>query len=85
MRKNNEKKQFALKNKQMIKKTILCAIKGYQVFISPFLRKSCRFYPSCSSYAYASVLNYGIIKGLGKGLKRILKCHPFNSGGVDLP
>jgi len=69
----------------MIEELILKIIRFYQIFISPSLGKHCRFYPSCSRYSYLSIKKYGIIKGLWKGFKRILRCHPWSKGGVDLP
>ena len=71
--------------KPIIKEIVLKTIKFYQAAISPIFGKVCRFWPSCSEYSYLAVKKYGILKGLGKGLKRILKCHPWNAGGVDLP
>ena len=68
---------------------ILVMIKGYQIFLSPdqgiFVPRSatCRFYPSCSSYSLQAIKRFGILKGGLLGIKRILKCHPFNSGGWD--
>jgi len=69
----------------MIKKIILKIIKFYQIFISPSLGYNCRFYPSCSQYSYLAIKKYGILKGIFLGVKRVLKCHPWNKGGVDLP
>ena len=69
----------------MIKKIIIKFINIYKIFISPILGKNCRFYPSCSSYAVISIEKYGIFMGTIKSIIRILKCHPFNKGGVDLP
>lgn len=66
-----------------MKYLILKLIKFYQKFISPILGKNCRFYPTCSSYTYEAIEEYGILKGLYLGIKRILKCHPFNKGGYD--
>ena len=66
-----------------MKKILINSIKGYQKLISPLLGKNCRFYPTCSSYTIQALEKYGIIKGLFLGLKRILKCHPFNNGGFD--
>lgn len=43
----------------------------------------CRFYPSCSEYAYISIERYGLLKGMLFGLGRILRCHPFCAGGID--
>lgn len=45
--------------------------------------KICRFYPTCSQYSYQAVEKYGSLKGLWMGLKRILRCHPWNKGGYD--
>jgi putative membrane protein insertion efficiency factor len=44
----------------------------------------CRFYPSCSNYAVDALNEHGIISGLYLSLKRILSCHPFSDGGIDL-
>jgi putative membrane protein insertion efficiency factor len=43
----------------------------------------CRFYPSCSEYAYQAIEKYGLIRGIIKGIKRIFRCHPFSAGGYD--
>lgn len=68
-----------------MKQIILKTIKFYQLFISPNLTSHCRFYPSCSEYAFLAVKKYGTTKGLLKGIKRILKCGPWSLGGIDLP
>jgi len=69
----------------MLKKILLKLIIFYQKFISIFLRKNCRFYPTCSHYCYQAIEKYGVIKGVLLGIKRILKCHPWHQGGIDLP
>jgi len=69
----------------MIKKIILKFIKLYQVLISPVLGHHCRFYPSCSKYYCLAIEKYGVIKGTWKGFKRILKCNPWHTGGIDEP
>jgi len=69
----------------MIKKNLILTIKFYQKFISPYLGKNCRFYPSCSDYCIGSIKKYGIFKGLFFGFKRILRCNPLLKGGIDLP
>lgn len=43
----------------------------------------CRFEPSCSHYTEQSISEWGVLKGLILGLKRILRCHPFSQGGWD--
>ena len=68
-----------------MKQVILKLIKFYQSFISPSLGYNCRFYPNCSDYAALTIKKNGLLKGLSKGIWRILRCNPFNKGGVDLP
>jgi putative membrane protein insertion efficiency factor len=58
-------------------------IKVYQYTLSPLLGPSCRFYPSCSEYAYQAIMRHGPIRGLLLAIKRIVRCHPFHPGGVD--
>jgi len=58
-------------------------IKGYQLLISPFLAGSCRFEPTCSSYALDALNQHGPFRGAWRALKRILRCHPFGSYGYD--
>ncbi len=67
----------------MIKWAILIFIKFYQYLISPLIGQTCRFYPSCSEYAFEAVKKHGSLKGSFLALKRILKCHPFHPGGFD--
>lgn len=63
---------------------IICIpIKLYHYLISPLLKPSCRYYPSCSHYAEAAIKQYGVIKGIWFGLRRILRCHPWAAGGYD--
>jgi len=58
-------------------------IRVYQYTLSPVLGPSCRFYPSCSEYAYQAIMRHGPFRGLLLALKRILRCHPFHPGGYD--
>jgi putative membrane protein insertion efficiency factor len=66
-------------------RTILAALIAiYQRTISPLLGSHCRFYPSCSQYAKEAVLKHGVLRGTRLAIARILRCHPWNPGGVDL-
>lgn len=72
-----------------MKHLILKIIKLYQKSFSKVWSRinpgyGCRFYPSCSEYCIESIEKYGIIKGLFKGARRVLRCNPFNKGGIDL-
>lgn len=55
----------------------------YKRLLSPFLPPSCRFYPTCSTYAIDALNAHGPIKGAYLSLRRLLRCHPFNEGGYD--
>lgn len=66
-----------------MKRILLLLVKVYQKLISPFKGPTCRFYPTCSQYAYLAIEKYGAVKGSYLAVKRILKCHPFNPGGYD--
>jgi putative membrane protein insertion efficiency factor len=69
----------------MLKWVFILLVKAYQLAISPFLAKRCRFYPSCSQYAVQVLESHGAWKGLWLTIKRLAKCHPWHAGGVDLP
>lgn len=66
-----------------MKSVFLFFIRLYRKYISPLSKPHCRFYPTCSAYAYEAISKYGALKGGFLTVKRILKCHPFNAGGYD--
>lgn len=66
-----------------MKGVILLFITGYRKFISPCFPRTCRYYPSCSSYSYQAIQRFGIWRGGWLSLKRILRCNPFSNGGYD--
>lgn len=55
----------------------------YKFIISPFLPKSCKFTPTCSSYALQAVKKHGPLKGAALAANRIVRCHPHSHGGED--
>lgn len=55
----------------------------YKKMVSPVLPPSCRFYPSCSTYAAQAVERHGLLHGGVYSLKRICRCHPWHEGGFD--
>ena len=59
-------------------------IRLYQWTLSPFLGRQCRFYPTCSHYAYEAIEEFGALRGSILALRRLGRCHPFHPGGVDL-
>lgn len=66
-----------------MKKIFLTLISLYQRFFSSWMPSRCRFYPSCSTYMAEAIRQYGPWRGLGLGGRRLLKCHPWNAGGLD--
>lgn len=64
---------------------MIWAVRMYQIFLSPWLGRNCRFTPTCSAYFIAAVKKYGAINGAIRGAWRICRCNPFNPGGFDPP
>ncbi len=63
---------------------LLAFIRLYQKTISRALPAgTCRFYPSCSHYGYQAIYKYGVLKGSVMAIWRVLRCNPFNEGGID--
>jgi putative membrane protein insertion efficiency factor len=58
-------------------------IKLYRVTLGGILGGQCRFYPSCSVYAEQAIRTHGALRGSLMASWRVLRCHPFSSGGVD--
>ncbi|HEV8122908.1 MAG TPA: membrane protein insertion efficiency factor YidD [Gemmatimonadales bacterium] len=68
----------------LVPRRLLAAlIRAYQLTISPLLPASCRFHPSCSQYALEAVRKYGAARGGWLGIRRLVRCHPWNPGGFD--
>ena len=67
----------------LIKYILILIIKLYKIIISPYMGSNCRYFPSCSEYFIDSLNEYGALKGITAGIKRILSCHPvkFLGGG----
>jgi len=66
-----------------MKRVVILAIRVYQITLSPFLPTSCRYFPTCSHYSQEAVQQYGTIKGVWLGLKRLARCHPWGGKGFD--
>lgn len=62
---------------------LVAALWSYRTAVSPFLGPCCRFAPSCSVYASQAINRHGAARGTWMALKRVLRCHPFHSGGWD--
>lgn len=61
----------------------IALIRFYQLVISPLTPPTCRYYPSCSSYALTALRRFGPLKGTWLAIRRVGRCHPWAPGGVD--
>ena len=67
---------------------LIAAVRVYQVTLGPILAAFgpvCRYEPSCSRYMIGALEKYGVVRGVAKGVARILRCHPWHPGGYDPP
>ncbi len=62
---------------------LIIIVKLYKWILSPVLPNSCRYYPTCSSYAIEALKKYGFVKGGWLSVKRILRCNPWGGSGYD--
>jgi putative membrane protein insertion efficiency factor len=65
------------------RKILKAIIMLYRLTISPLLGNNCRFHPTCSLYALDALNKKTFFKALPLIIIRVLKCHPFHSGGYD--
>ena len=66
-------------------KILFLFFRFYKGAISPFLPQACRFFPTCSEYAYMATCDHGLIKGIVLTIKRLIRCHPWGGSGIDYP
>lgn len=55
----------------------------YQYLLSPLMPPTCRFTPCCSQYAREAIEKHGVLRGVWLGMKRVIRCNPWNPGGYD--
>jgi putative membrane protein insertion efficiency factor len=66
----------------LLTRSLIALIRGYQVAISPLLPPACRYYPTCSQYMLEAVRRYGAIRGGWLGIRRLCRCHPWHPGAT---
>ena len=66
-----------------MRRLLIAFIRIYQYAISPYFAASCRYTPTCSSYAIESIRRFGVFKGSWLAMRRIGRCHPWHEGGFD--
>lgn len=67
----------------MIRGLLVGLVKGYRLFLSPWLGSSCRFTPTCSAYSLEALEKHGAAAGTYLTAARIARCHPWCEGGHD--
>ena len=67
----------------LLRTTVLALLNFYRCTLSPAIPSSCRFYPTCSAYAYEAVSQWGVGRGIWLTLRRVARCRPFGSFGYD--
>jgi putative membrane protein insertion efficiency factor len=66
-----------------MKRFALKFVRFYQLILSPVMLPSSRFTPTCSQYTYEAISEFGLVKGVWLGVRRLARCHPFHPGGYD--
>lgn len=69
--------------KKALSKTAIFCIRLYQVALSPLIPTRCRYTPTCSNYTIAAIEEWGLIRGVWLGIRRISRCHPCGGWGAD--
>lgn len=69
----------------MVSRLAVASLAAYKCVISPYLPRSCRFYPTCSEYAAQAIADHGLGRGILLAARRLLRCHPLHPGGYDPP
>ena len=67
----------------MMRAALMGLVKGYRLFLSPWLGSSCRFEPTCSAYSLQALEQPGAAAGSYLTVRRLVRCHPWWDGGCD--
>ncbi|MBS1149419.1 MAG: hypothetical protein H6Q89_1117 [Myxococcaceae bacterium] len=68
---------------QVLLQALLLPVRLYRAILSPVMPPACRFHPSCSKYALDALTTHGPFRGSWLAARRLMRCHPFNPGGLD--
>ena len=67
----------------VMQRLLMGVVKGYRLFLSPWLGSSCRFEPTCSVYSLQALELHGAAAGSYLTVRRLVRCHPWCDGGHD--
>jgi putative membrane protein insertion efficiency factor len=74
---------WALTPGNIVRAALLGLIRLYQITLSPWLGRQCRYEPTCSRYAAEALQRFGVRRGMRLAAKRIARCHPWGRSGYD--
>ena len=68
---------------RLLERVFVFVVLAYRATLGVFLSGHCRYHPTCSQYMIDAIKKYGPWRGLWRGTKRVLRCHPFGAAGYD--
>lgn len=68
---------------RLVQRVLIALVRGYRLLLSPWLGSACRFEPTCSAYALQALERHGAAAGSYLVAARVLRCHPWCTGGCD--
>lgn len=69
--------------KNLLAKLLIGLIRLYQITLSPYIGRACRYTPTCSNYGIEAIQKHGPFKGFWLTCKRVLSCNPWGGSGYD--
>jgi putative membrane protein insertion efficiency factor len=72
----------ALPRASFLARVLMLPVRAWRL-VSVHLPPRCRFHPSCSQYALDALALHGAGRGTWLAVRRVARCHPWNSGGLD--
>ena len=73
----------ALSPASAVRALLLGLIRLYQLTLSPWLGRQCRYEPTCSQYAAEALTRHGVRRGFWLAAKRLGRCQPWGRSGYD--
>lgn len=68
---------------KVLRRSALALLRFYQLMLSPWFGRGCRFTPTCSQYAVDAYNQHTSLKATGFVIYRLCRCHPLGGHGYD--
>ena len=69
----------------MLSQLLVWLVLIYRGTLGQWLGGHCRYRPTCSQYMIEAIRKYGAAGGTWRGIKRMVRCHPWGGFGHDPP